>query len=133
MSVTSIATVETSVSYLTIYESGIGHMHFKDNIVMEIPNQLEHLKGLIEITQGLPAPFLVTTGKHVIISKEARDNAVLIEARSPVNAMAVVAVNLAYRLVADFYLRFNKPKIPYKVFTDIEKAKDWCKQFVVEY
>jgi hypothetical protein len=132
MNTTLIPTIETTVSILTIHETGIGQMHFKDDIVMEISNQMEHLNGLIEITKGQPTPFIVTTGKRVIISKEARDNGVLIEEISPVNAMAVIVQNLAYRLVADFYLRFNKPKIPYKVFTDQEKAVDWCKQFVVK-
>lgn len=132
MNTTLVPTIETIVSVLTIHENGIGQMHFKDDIVMEISNQMEHLNGLIEITNGQPTPFIVTTGKRVLISREARDNAVLIEDISPVNAMAVIVQNLAYRLVADFYLRFNKPKIPYKVFTDQEKAMDWCMQFLVK-
>jgi hypothetical protein len=131
MNATLIPTIETAVSVLTIHENGVGQMHFKDDIVMEIADQMEHLNGLIEITKKQPTPFIVTTGKRVIFSKEARENAVLLEAMSPVNAMAVIVQNLAYRLVADFYLRFNQPKIPYKVFTDQEKAIDWCKQFVV--
>lgn len=132
MNTTLISTLETSVSILTIHENGVGHTHFKDNITMEIPEQLEHLKALIVLTNGHPTPFIVTIGKRVAISHEARENSILIEEQAPTNAVALIVLNLGYRLVVDFYLKINKPKTPYKVFTDKEKAIEWCLQFVVK-
>jgi hypothetical protein len=122
--------IETSVSIITLHENGVGQMHFKDGIILDIPGQLEHLDALNKLTDRQKTPFVVTAGKHVNITPEARDNAIVIEDISPVCATAVIVQNLAYRLIADFYLKINKPKTPYKVFTDKETAFEWCRQFV---
>jgi hypothetical protein len=122
--------VETTVSMLTLYENGVAQMHFKDGITMDIPEQLEHLKGLIKLTHNKPTPFIITAGKFVNFTKEAKEHALVLENQSPVCASAIIVSNLAYRLLADFFIRMQKPKTPYKTFTNHEKAVDWCKQFV---
>lgn len=38
---------------------------------------------------------------------------------------ALVISSLSHKIVADFYLKFSKPKLPTKVFTDLQKAFDW--------
>ena len=130
MTTTQIATIETAVSIITIHESGVGQMHFKDGIILDLEMQMEHLNALIKIAEGKKIPFVVTAGKHVNITPEARDNAIVIEDQSPVCATAVVVQNLAYRLIADFYMKINKPKTPYKVFTDKSAAFEWCSLFL---
>jgi hypothetical protein len=127
---TLAATIETAVSIITIHDNGVGQMHFKDGIILDVPEQMKHLEALIKIANGRKLPFVVTAGKHVNITPEARDNAIMIEDISPVSATAVVVQNLAYRLIADFYLKINRPKTPYKVFTDQKAAFNWCLQFV---
>jgi hypothetical protein len=132
LNATLLPTIETSVSVLTIHENGIGQMHFKDGIILDVPEQMEHLNALIQITNGKKTPFIVTAGKHVNITPQARNNAIVIEDDSPVCATAVVVQNLAYRLIADFYMKINKPKTPYKVFTDQKAAFEWCRQFLAK-
>ena len=122
--------VETSISILSINNDGIGLMHFKDGATMDIPEQMEHLNGIIELTNHHPTPFVVTAGNSVIITKDARENALIIEDQSPVSASAIVVQNLAYRLLAEFYIKIQKPKTPYKIFTSKEKAFEWCRQFI---
>lgn len=41
---------------------------------------------------------------------------------------AVIVTNLAHKLIANFYLKFNKPNYPFKVFSKMEDAVKWCKQ-----
>jgi hypothetical protein len=38
---------------------------------------------------------------------------------------AIVISNFAQKLIADFYLKFNKPPMPTKIFKSKEKALDW--------
>ncbi len=38
---------------------------------------------------------------------------------------AIVISNLAQKLIANFYLKFNKPPRPTKIFTDSKKAVEW--------
>lgn len=127
---TTLRTIESEFIILSINSDGIGQMHFKDNITFDIPEQMEHLKNLIEITNGQKTPFVVTAGENVTITKDARDNAIVIEDDSPVCASAIVVQNLAYKLLAEFYIKIQKPKQPYKIFTNQDSAFEWCKQFV---
>lgn len=124
--------VDTPISILSINDDGVGLMHFKDRVTMGVPEQMEHFKGIVELTNNHPTPFVVTAGEYVIITKEAKENSSILESQSPVCAMAIVVSNLAYRLLADFFIRMQKPQIPYKTFTNPKKANEWCKQFVVK-
>ncbi len=124
--------IETPTVILSIDEEGIGHMHFKDRINMDIAEQMDNLKHLIEITNNKHTPFVITAGEHVTITREARENAIKIEAISPMFGTAVVAQNFAYKLITDFYLKTQKPKRPFAIFTDKDKAHEWCKQYVVK-
>lgn len=113
-------------------EEGIGFIHFKDGIHLDVPEAMENHKCLLEITKNKHTPFVVTAGEHVTLSKEARDHALVIEDVSPMYGTATVIQNIAYRLIADFYLKVQKPKKPFAVFTDKEKAIEWCRQFVTK-
>lgn len=38
---------------------------------------------------------------------------------------AIVINNIGQKILADFYLKFNKPKQPTKIFTSVAKAIEW--------
>jgi hypothetical protein len=40
-------------------------------------------------------------------------------------AEAIIVCSLTQKMTANFYLKFMKDSYPSKVFTEIEKAKDW--------
>lgn len=40
-------------------------------------------------------------------------------------ADAMVVTNFPHRLLADFYIRFNKPSVPTKLFATEESARSW--------
>ena len=39
--------------------------------------------------------------------------------------MALVVNNLAYRILSNFFIRFNRPVVPTKVFNSRKKALVW--------
>jgi hypothetical protein len=116
--VEKLNSIETTIAIITINNEGIGHQHFKDNVTMDIPEQIENLQAIQKLCNGKPTPFVATAGKNVIITKDARDNALSIEDQSPINASAIVVQNLAYRILAEFFIKVQKPKNTYKIFTN---------------
>lgn len=44
----------------------------------------------------------------------------------PKLCIAVVVQTLAHKLVANFYIRFNRPRIDLKIFDKLEDAEAWC-------
>jgi hypothetical protein len=41
---------------------------------------------------------------------------------------AIVIRNLAQKIIADFYLKVNKPQMPTKIFYSVDKAYEWIKE-----
>lgn len=105
----------------------IVYVTFKDDCNLDIPLQMRLLDYYKEITDNKLMHFMFFAAENVSLSKEARDNAVKIEDQSMLGATAVVVDTLAYKLIANFYLKFNKPKRPYKVFSKEEDAIKWLK------
>lgn len=105
----------------------IVYVTFKDDCNLDIPLQMRLLDYYRDITGGKLMHFIFFAAENVSLSKEARDNAVKIEDQSMLGATAVVVDTLAYKLIANFYLKFNKPKRPYKVFSKEDEATTWLK------
>lgn len=115
---------------ILLRSDGIVHVHYNKDIILDIPLQLIMLEKFNEITGGKLTPFLFTASDGVTVTVEARDNAIKTEEDSPCYGTAVVVTNTAYMLIANFYLRFNKPKRPYRVYKSEKDAIDWLKTFV---
>jgi hypothetical protein len=109
---------------------GIGYLFLKDNVEITVELQGYFIKAHNEILNGEPFPIIYEPGQNCNITKEARENAILIEDLSPIAATAVIAPNSIYKLIATFYLKFNKPKKPYKVFKNVDEAAKWLIDFV---
>lgn len=105
----------------------IVYVTFKDDCNLDITLQMRLLDYYRDITGGKLMHFMFFAAENVSLSKEARDNAVKIEDQSMLGATAVVVDTLAYKLIANFYLKFNKPKRPYKVFSKEDEAITWLK------
>jgi len=109
---------------------GIVYVRYNKDVTIDIELQAKSLEAFNEITDSKLTPFLFEADEGVSVTKEARDNAVIQEERTPCKATAVVVQNIAYAMVANFYLKFNKPKRPYKVFNNKQEAVDWLKLFL---
>lgn len=111
---------------------GIVFVIYRDgaDIGMEIKREMH--QAFLEITGGMKMPFLYTNRGSFWISKDAREYARKIEPQQPFLAVAYVAPNLAIRLMADFYGKFYKPEVPYKVFGNEDDALEWLKTYSSE-
>ncbi len=61
------------------------------------------------------------------IEPEVRNYLVQPQRAERVSADALVINNLPHRLLADFYLKFNRPDIPTRFFSSEEEAREWLK------
>lgn len=129
-SIKYIKEINTDKVFVALRDDGIGYLYFKDNTELNIELQLELLNMYNSLKDKELLPFLIEAGDGFTITKEARDNAISLEDRSAIKASAVVVNNLAYKIIANFYLNFNKPKRPYKVFSKREDAVKWLLQYV---
>ena len=106
-------------------QDDIIHVCFKPNTEITVDLQKELVEMYLKMTDGKKGYFVFEGGEFVSITREARANAILIEEQTPVICSAVVVRNLAQKIIADFYYMVDKPKNPYKVFHQFEKAIEW--------
>ena len=119
--------IEISGVVARLRKDGIIHTTFRKGTILDLELQQKLLELNIKITNGKRSYFIYDADENVTITKEARDNAIKIEHLAPVKGTAIVANNLAYRLIANFYVKFNKPKTPFKVFENLDKGIAWLK------
>lgn len=120
-----IKKVETAQYIIGVRDDGIIHVFYKEHTELDVKLQLEMLDVYIELCENKPYPFIFEAEEYITVTKEARDNALSLEDKSPLAVSAILVKNLAHKLIADFYLKFNKPRRPYKVFKNFEEGVDW--------
>jgi len=79
--------------------------------------------------QHTTAKYKVLTAPKINadIEPEVRNYLVQPQRAERVSADALVINNLPHRLLADFYLKFNRPDIPTRFFSSEEEAREWLK------
>jgi len=83
--------------------------------------------AIVGVCDGTPRKFLTDSSDvegHVSIGAREiiRNHAGMIVVRQ---AEAFVVNSLPTRLIANFYMKFNKPPNPTKIFNTVEKAEEW--------
>ena len=110
-------------------EDGIIRVVYLDHADITVAINKKMHEIYLHIAQEKKYPFLFSASGSIWFSKDARDFASEIETKQPFLAVAIYAPGLGYRLMAEFYARFNKPATPYKIFKDTAEAMQWLKTF----
>ncbi len=112
---------------LSLRQDDIVQVFYHTNTILDVPLQLRMADAFNKIANGKKSLFIFEAGDNVIVTKEARNNALKLEDSTPILASAVVANNLAYRIIANFFIKVQKPKGKYKVVANKEEAVKWLK------
>ncbi len=87
------------------------------------------VKERIDACKGESYPLLVDARDVSSITKEARDYFASPEGTVLISASALVLDSVLNRFLGNFFLQINKPKVPLRLFTNIEDAVKWLQQF----
>jgi len=104
------------------------------NVVEEQDDQVAAQKlfsvAIGEMTGGQKVPVLIEYAIMILPSLESREYWAKEESSPFTSAEAFVMKQLPMRLIGNFYLNFNKPPRPTRVFSDRNKAIAWLKTFL---
>jgi hypothetical protein len=119
---------ETSTALITLADDHIVRVRFKPDVEINPADLEANFVAYRELVDGHKYPFIYyAEDGSSIYSEEARNYARNNEDAFPKLCIAVVVKTLAHKLVANFYLRFNKPRTLFRVFDHMADAEDWCK------
>ena len=120
-------TKEIKTKNVTIFlvSHGIIENIIHDHATLEQVDILEMKQMNKQLSGGLPYVVLIDSGTYTDITKEARELLASKEFGEKTIAKALFVRSLGHRIVAQFYIKINKPYINTKIFADREKAIDW--------
>lgn len=120
-----IRKTELAESIIGLRKDGILHLYYKPHTEITVDYQLRQLDVLMELTAGEKYPAIYEAGEYVTVGSAARQHAAEIEHKTPTLCKVVYVNTLAHKIIAEFYSRFNKPKQPYRVFSDFDDGIRW--------
>lgn len=113
-----------------------GTLTFKDEImyVTFIPEfevtseviEIIHINGLEHFKDKLFA-IIVDFKNNISSTPEARAFGASNKYMKQHIAYGLVAKSLAEKLLVNFFIRFNKPKVPSRLFTSMQSCENWIK------
>ena len=129
-----IKKIETSATEISMCSDDIMRVMFKKNTEIDPPifkEMFEIFNGLIE---GKRYPYIYfVEDSSVIFTNEGREYSKQNELAFPKICNAFIVKSLAHKLIANFYLKFNKPVYPSKVFSNMADAETWCLEYYNQY
>ena len=111
-------------------EDGIVYLHTSDRQIQTVESIFLLTKTLGEILPNKPAPILSTHDSNALPSYEVRQFVAQEDANPYSAADAFIVTSLPQKLIANFYLKFNKPARPTKLFSKKEDAVKWLKNYL---
>jgi hypothetical protein len=124
--------IDLGHSRLVLRPDGILVMYCDEDTIYEVEQIKEVVEATGKLTGGKKCAQLTIAGKYSSVTRETRDFIATDEAVKYTSAEAYVIQSLAQRILGNFYLKFYTPKVPTRVFTDVEKAEEWLKKMVQE-
>ncbi len=112
---------------------GIVRITYLGGSMIDVRDKIQEKEAVGRITKGVKHPIMFAFESMVTITKEAKEYSIQVEQEQPILAIAILVDNFAYQLLADFYYRFYKPKVNYKVFKDEQKAVEWLLEEKTNY
>ena len=114
-----------SHSELFLREDGIVQINFKDETNISIEESIEINTAIGKLTSEKEALVLMIAGEQTDFDEKARAFSASVLGLKYTIADALVVKNLAQKLMGNFYLNFNRPKKPSRIFTSSEDATKW--------
>ena len=121
-----LKTVEIEKAYIKKINDKIICLEFKNGVDFELEDAIETDKIYYELCDGKPFCSLIDARVYGSISSEARDFFAHDDLVKDIRiAEAFVITNLGIRMLAKFYITFNKPNNPIKIYNKYDDAYKW--------
>ena len=121
--------VELEKLFMELREDGILHFTVKDNVDFYDTDIKKTNEAIKKLGNGKAFCNLITLAINTNYDKSAREYAASVESNMYTIADAMVTSNFAIKLMFNFYMNFNKPIKPTKLFLTEESAIKWLRKF----
>lgn len=128
--VDKLNTVSLLHSDVSLRIDGIVEIDVKENSEIGEKECRELTVAYKQILELKKYPLLHIVGNYVTMDKEAREYASSEEGLQFSIAEAFVINSLPHKILANFYMKVQKPSVPTKFFRSKQEAIDWLLKYV---
>ena len=100
-------------------------LRLADDLMIDLEKAKMMDVALSKITQEQPKKILVLNGKYTSATTEARTFLASKSKLRQISKCSVTIHSLSQRILANFFIRVNKPPFPVKFFNTEEAAEKW--------
>jgi len=120
--------VDIGCAEMILRSDGIIQTTIKKDATVDLNAAKELLRAYIKIGKGKKIPHLMVFSDFSLTDKSVLEYTAK-EANQYGKADAVVVKSMAQRIMANFYLRFQRPSVPTRLFNSIHEAEKWLLEF----
>lgn len=124
-----LSSVRTSKSSIHLLTNGVVVIEVDNNVVIEVEDVKDIVKSQGELTGKKKHPVVTVPSEYTSVTKEARHFMSGKEAAKYTLVDGFVIRALAQKILANFYMRFQKPVVPTKIFRTKEEAVEWAEKY----
>lgn len=121
--------IESAASYLWLDEDGLIIIINKPTALHTKADAEEGITLTYKVAGEIARPLLIDITDVRSMSREARELYANASIASKVKAVGLVTRSTMGRIVGNFFLGFNKPSVPVKLFKNHKAAKKWLMNF----
>ena len=121
---------ETKSSRIFLGADGIMLIEIKGGAVFTLLEARENVEVAEEMLLGRRIPLLIDIRKVRSIDRAARIYFASEEAVRSIRAQAMLFSSPVSRIIANFFLGFNQPPCPTRIFNSEARAMEWLRGFV---
>jgi hypothetical protein len=111
-------------------DDGIARTMVKPDADITITDARENSIAVNSLYTGTNFPLLVDPRNIRSISKEAREHFSMNNRDSHVIAFAIIIDSPISKIIGNFFMLLNKPRVPARLFNSEENALKWLKGFL---
>ena len=123
--------IVTSIARKWRSEDGIVRLVILPGSRLTVSDVAEDMATYEQVTDGIKRPFLIDLRQIRSMDRAARQHVVQNSSKQ-VAAAALLIGSPVSRILGNFFLGFNKPPTPTRLFTSQDQAMAWLQQFVTE-
>jgi hypothetical protein len=124
-----MTSINLKKSIVSLIENNIIHIHLKSNQEIELTDAQEVLEAMGVLSEGKKLPVFIDVREFVNIDDNVRSFSASKGGNIYTVADAIAVDNIAQKLLANFYLKNDDPKVPTKIFTNKNDALAWLREF----
>lgn len=120
--------IETSAANVFLRDQDVVVVKYKPNVNVGLQDMIAIHEAERKLTNDKKHLALLDARGYIVVSADARKYGASDKPSEYRKAAALLVNTIGVRMLGNFYLSFNKPKVLTKMFTEEKKAVDWLKQ-----